>query len=236
MVRFMPTILAAGLAIGAAFALPADIRATTSGVDTSGTTTTSTDVSVPTMSVLDVPSYTLRLQPNVTINVTMSQIPTQLPTSAPSVMDTSYTLRPDTDSVTTTSTIPATKTVDKRAVCTDAGIVHECDAAPPADGFGMTYTPSVPSDWAAPVCGGTSAYSGSTDSTLLATADKMCNSANWNTMVDPSETLRWVTKADDGHDMTFSIDFDWLAVPADQDTVLFNSIACHAGFKKLVVE
>ncbi|KXT03038.1 hypothetical protein AC578_653 [Pseudocercospora eumusae] len=233
MLRLLTTILAAGLAISTAHALPADVRSATSSIDTTHTAATSTGSSDPTMSILDVPSFTLRPHPNATTTAMVTNIPTALP-PLPTVLDTSYTLRSATDSVTfTTSTIAASKTIEKRAVCTDFGILHECDAAPPSDDSGTTYTPSVPSDWAAPVCADTSAHDGSTGSTLLAAADDMCNNANWSIMVGPSNTLRWTAKASDGNDMTFSIDFDWLAVPADQNSVFFNSAACHAGFEKL---
>ncbi|KXT15204.1 hypothetical protein AC579_3950 [Pseudocercospora musae] len=232
MLQIMSKILAAGLTISMAHALPANIRATSSSVDTTCTTRASTRGTDPTASVTDLPSFTLRPRPNSTTTAVSTVIP---PPFAPSVLDTSYALRSDTDSVTlTTSTTIATKTVEKRSICTDFGIVHECATAPPTDGSGTTYNPSLPSDFASPVCGDTSSYDGSTDSTILAAADNMCNKANWNIMVDPSNTLRWTAEATDGNDMTFSIDFDWLAVPADQNSVLFHSAACHVGFEKLV--
>ncbi|KAF7197872.1 hypothetical protein HII31_00961 [Pseudocercospora fuligena] len=225
-------IVVAGLAVGSANALPA-MTAPASDIQEMSATTTCTDTAGPSPSIIDL-SYTLRPHPNATSSAMGTTIPPGVPVVPTSVLDTSYTLRSDTDSITfTTSDISATKAVGKRAVCTDAGILHECDTAPPAGGSATTYTPSLPSDFTAPVCGETSTHSGSPQVYLMQAVDQVCSKTDWNIMVGPSDTLRWTAKAMDGNDMTFSIDFDWLAVSAEQDSVLFSTNACREGFSKI---
>lgn len=226
-------ILVAGLAASGAYALPT-VAVPPTDSKTMAAGTTCTETAAPSLSIVDI-SYTLRPHPNATISGAGTTIPPHIPIVPTSILDTSYTLRSDTDSITfTTSTTSATKTVEKRAVCTDSGILHECATSPPADGSGTTYTPSIPHDFAAPVCADTSNHSGSPQMYLMQAVDQVCHNANWNIMVGPSDTLRWTVKAFDDKEMAFSIDFDWLAVSADHDSVLFSTLACHEGFSKLV--